>query len=272
MIRWRSSLREPTGASSDPKPGYGTSPALLFVTLGAVAVGLVLELLSGAGQSRQPVPPGHRRHHAPVRRPRAPVARRYAGHPVARVLQLAGLLGAAVVLAGGHANAALFGPLPDAGAALTLWLSRWLWVPATAVATLGLLLLFPDGRLPSPRWRPAVALAVVGPLLLAVDFATLPFTVTVWQDVPVQNPVAVLPPAATAVLEAVVYPAWVVGCRRGSGGRRRAPAPGRPGGAPAVRARARLRRAAPARAARQLADARPAGSPRWPSPSPWPSR
>ncbi len=68
----------------------------------------------------------------------------------ARVLQASGLLGAVVVLLGGCADAALFGPMPDAGAALLLWGSRWLWVPASAVASLGLL---PDGRLPSPRWR-----------------------------------------------------------------------------------------------------------------------
>jgi signal transduction histidine kinase len=144
------------------------------------------------------------------------VARRYAGHPIARVLQLAGVLGAVVLVAGAHANAALFGPLPDSGAALSLWLSRWLWVPATSLATLCLLLLFPDGRLPSPRWRVAAALAATGPLLLAVDFATLPFRDTVWQDVPVENPVLVVGASVTAVLEAVAYPAWVAGAAVGA--------------------------------------------------------
>ena len=194
----------------------GTAPALLLATLGAVALGVAFEFLSGAGRIVNPFLPvivattlldavlGYL------------IARRYAGHPVARVLQVAGLLGAVVVLAGGHANAALFGPLPDGGAAWTLWLSRWLWVPATSVAALGLLLLFPDGRLPSPRWRPAAAFAAVGPALLALDFATLPFGVTVWQPVPVENPFAVVPPDVTAVLEAVAYPAWVAGAAMGA--------------------------------------------------------
>jgi hypothetical protein len=33
------------------------------------------------------------------------------------------------------------------------WVGNWVWVPFHACIAL-LLLLFPDGRLPSPRWRP----------------------------------------------------------------------------------------------------------------------
>lgn len=198
-----------------PRDGGGAAPALLLITLGFLVAGVALEAVAGAGRIVNPFLPvivgtalldavlGHL------------IARRHAGHPLARVLQLAGLLGAVVVLAGGHANAALFGPLPDTGATLTLWLSRWLWVPSTAVANLGLVLLFPDGRLPSRRWRTAAALAAIGPTLLALDFATLPFTNSVWRAVPVENPLAV-PPAATVVLEAVAYPGWVLGAGVGA--------------------------------------------------------
>lgn len=52
------------------------------------------------------------------------------------------------------------------------WLAQWVRPPAFALGAL-LLLSFPDGRIPSPRWRPAAALAiavgatamVVGPLV-----------------------------------------------------------------------------------------------------------
>src|SRR3954453_17048179 len=34
------------------------------------------------------------------------------------------------------------------------WLSLWDWMPTTMLPMSFVLLLFPDGRLPSPRWRP----------------------------------------------------------------------------------------------------------------------
>lgn len=38
------------------------------------------------------------------------------------------------------------------GGAVGLWISGWIWLPAVAVIVLTLLL-YPNGRLPSPRWR-----------------------------------------------------------------------------------------------------------------------
>ncbi len=47
------------------------------------------------------------------------------------------------------------------GGLLAMWLSSWIWVlAAPLLGTLGVLL-FPDGRLPSPRWRVVYVLAVV---------------------------------------------------------------------------------------------------------------
>jgi hypothetical protein len=48
---------------------------------------------------------------------------------------------------------------------MAAWLSSWLWILLVYVPTSLLLLLFPDGRLPSPRWRPVawgVALGTAG--------------------------------------------------------------------------------------------------------------
>jgi two-component system NarL family sensor kinase len=124
------------------------------------------------------------------------VSRRHPAHPVARVLAAIGLVAALTVLAGGHANAALFGPLPGVGAAVTLWFSRWTWVVLLGLQAVALPLAFPDGRLPSPRWRPAAGLALAGPLLLAAVSATVPFSESVWSPVPVENLLAVDPTLA----------------------------------------------------------------------------
>ncbi len=42
------------------------------------------------------------------------------------------------------------------------WLSSWLWMLLVFLPTSFLLLLFPDGRLPSPRWRPVAWGAALG--------------------------------------------------------------------------------------------------------------
>lgn len=60
-------------------------------------------------------------------------------------------------------------------AAFAQWLAFWLWVPGWLA--LGLVfLLFPDGRLPSPRWRPIARAIVIatGLALLAAAFSNDP--------------------------------------------------------------------------------------------------
>ena len=52
-----------------------------------------------------------------------------------------------------------------AGGEIAFWISGWIWLPAVALIVLTLLL-YPDGRLPSPRWR----WAAIG--LLPVAIAT----------------------------------------------------------------------------------------------------
>jgi hypothetical protein len=54
-------------------------------------------------------------------------------------------------------------PRPD----LSLALSSWLWVPAVGLMGIFLIVLFPDGRLPSPRWRPLTWLSTIAMGILA---------------------------------------------------------------------------------------------------------
>ncbi|GII33419.1 sensor histidine kinase [Planotetraspora mira] len=60
--------------------------------------------------------------------------------------------------------------LPPA-AAIPLWVTGWLWVPAPVLAATVLLLAFPDGTLSGRAWRPIVGAATTGGGLLMVAFA-----------------------------------------------------------------------------------------------------
>lgn len=122
------------------------------------------------------------------------VARRLPGHPLGLLMLVAGL--AAAVNAVAVAWSALLA---------AAWLSQWTWwVPWALVPVL--LLLFPDGRLPSPRWRPlAVVLAgaaVTGGAALAAAATIRPRTLLTDIDAPL--------PASAHALLLVVAGAGVV--------------------------------------------------------------
>lgn len=61
------------------------------------------------------------------------------------------------------------GALP--GGPLMTWLAIWTWVPTITLVIIFLPLLFPNGRLPSPRWRPVLWLATVATALLPLILA-----------------------------------------------------------------------------------------------------
>jgi hypothetical protein len=61
-------------------------------------------------------------------------------------------------------------PFPAAMAGLSLWL----WVPTVGLLAIYLVLLFPDGRLPSTRWRPLAWLSGVVILLASVSSGLSP--------------------------------------------------------------------------------------------------
>jgi hypothetical protein len=69
-------------------------------------------------------------------------------------------------LAGGSAS----GRLPETAA----WFSSWSWTLWLYVPTTFLLLLFPDGRLPSPRWRPVAWGAALGVISFVAGYALEP--------------------------------------------------------------------------------------------------
>ena len=73
-------------------------------------------------------------------------------------------------------------PFPEAIAAL----NNWLWVPAVGLVGTYLLLLFPDGKLPSKRWRPLAWLSGAVIVLLSISGFLAPGPLQNLEEV--QNP------------------------------------------------------------------------------------
>lgn len=92
-------------------------------------------------------------------------------HPMGWLLAAAGLAQLLTTLVMGYAALAVSSdrPLPD----LLLWATNWLWVPAQS-AVLLVLLRFPGGRLPSPRWRMVEGAVLLWGVLASAVTALLP--------------------------------------------------------------------------------------------------
>lgn len=164
--------------------GSAISTPLLVATLCLLGGGLAVEIAVGASNPFLPLILFTSTFDAVLG---AAVARRRPGHPVALILQAAGLAGAFVVVTGAHVDAVVAGTFPDPGMAWSLWLNRWLWVLLVATPT-ALLFAFPDGRLPSTRWRPAAWGVAMLVALMLVQAMGASFADSFWQDLPVRNP------------------------------------------------------------------------------------
>jgi hypothetical protein len=105
------------------------------------------------------------------------IASRRPENPIGWICLVAGLFWTLIVLDGQYIAYALATtgvlPLPAAVA-----LNQWLWVPPVGLLSIYLILLFPDGKLPSRRWRPLAwfsgAVMVMVSLAIALTPGPLP--------------------------------------------------------------------------------------------------
>ncbi len=107
------------------------------------------------------------------------------------------------------------GGLP--AAAYVAAISGGLWVPAIGLLGTFLVLLFPDGRLPSPRWRPLARLSGVTIALAYATFTLAPGPLEL-NDSAVTNPLGIglLEPALKWLFFALpVLPLCMLGCAAG---------------------------------------------------------
>jgi hypothetical protein len=135
----------------------------------------------------------------------AVVAAHRPANAIGWLLLAIGLSGALGVVSNEYVNYTLVvdpGALP--GGPIAAWLSGWTWWPAYGLVPL-VLLVFPDGRLPSARWRWAIWLAGGGVALMTLGIAasTLadPVRFALSEEVPAGLPALVL---AVSVGAAVV--------------------------------------------------------------------
>ena len=94
------------------------------------------------------------------------------GNAIGWIFCVIGLLQGLNVFSGQYGRYALLarpGSLP--GGAEMIWLESWTWIPSLALLTTFLLLLFPDGQLPSPRWRWLAWIAAGGLALAVISLA-----------------------------------------------------------------------------------------------------
>ena len=110
------------------------------------------------------------------------VASRRPRNPLGWILLAAGL---SYVL-GGTSEQAVEDGVTGGLETLLAWIGTWIWIAGIApVATFGLLL-FPDGRLPSPRWRPVARLAAGALAAVVTGLALTPGRLA---NTAIENPV-----------------------------------------------------------------------------------
>src|SRR5215210_7511773 len=89
------------------------------------------------------------------------------------------------------------GSAPGSLAETAAWFSSWSWTLWIYVPTTFLLLLFPDGRLPSPRWRPVAWCAALGVIGFVAGYA---LEASRLEDFPqIMNPYGIDSPIVTMV-------------------------------------------------------------------------
>jgi signal transduction histidine kinase len=100
------------------------------------------------------------------------------------------------------------GPLP--GADFALWVEQWAWFPPGVLPMTFLLLLFPNGRLPSRRWRP-IAWASAAGLIAAVVIMAAIAALNPGLRLEMEGIEATLGEGALNILTVIVGPPLVIG-------------------------------------------------------------
>ncbi len=138
------------------------------------------------------------------------VASRHPHNSIGWIFSTAGVLFGLTLLTSDYRMAGQSGEANLPGIEIAQWLSLWIWIPTTMLPLTFLLLLFPDGHLPSPRWRPIAWSAglALGLYIIATALHPRPSV----DPTPRDNPFGI--PGAASLLErlsVVIWPLLVAG-------------------------------------------------------------
>ena len=134
------------------------------------------------------------------------IASRQPRNPIGWIFSVVGVFAALTVLVGGNSylwSCSLTGmaaPCTD----VARWLGLWAWMPTTLLPMSFVLLLFPNGHLPSARWRLVAWAAGLGLVLIILITALHPRPPI--EPIPPYNPFGIA--AIAAELELLGYAAW----------------------------------------------------------------
>jgi signal transduction histidine kinase len=125
------------------------------------------------------------------------VAARQPHNPIGWIFSLEGLFIGLTLLASYYPSLGLSSADPLPGIDIARWLALWVWMPTTVLPLTFVLLLFPNGRLPSRRWWPVAWSAGLGLVLYIVSAALHPRPPI--EPIPPSNPFGI--PSAAGALE-----------------------------------------------------------------------
>jgi hypothetical protein len=130
------------------------------------------------------------------------VASRLPGNPIGWISLAVGLCLALSGVASEYAIYALLSqPGSLSGAKLAAWLGEWTWVPSVGLMGPFLILLFPDGHVPSRRWRVVAWLAATAMIFSGFSLAFLPGPLKETPGIAITNPFGI--EATRSILELV---------------------------------------------------------------------
>jgi signal transduction histidine kinase len=127
------------------------------------------------------------------------VAARQPRNPIGWIFSVVGVFAGLVLLTSGYRDVDELAGVALPGSDIARWLGLWDWMPATLLPFTFLLLLFPDGHLPSPRWRIVGWAAGLCLTVYIITTALHPRPTT--EPIPPHNPFGI--PGAVGILDLI---------------------------------------------------------------------